>query len=69
MPGAAAPVSTLSQILELERRNIVEALEKSNGKIYGEDGAAEMLGMHPTTLSSKIAALKIAACQASPGLA
>jgi transcriptional regulator with GAF, ATPase, and Fis domain len=35
------------------------ALEKSNGKIYGSDGAAELLGMRPTTLSSKIATLKI----------
>ena len=35
------------------------ALEKNNGKIYGSDGAAELLGMRPTTLSSKIATLKI----------
>jgi Bacterial regulatory protein, Fis family. len=44
---------------EVERQQIVEALEKTNGKIYGSDGAAELLGMRPTTLSSKIAALKI----------
>jgi transcriptional regulator with GAF, ATPase, and Fis domain len=43
----------------LERQQIVSALEKTSGKIYGSDGAAELLGMRPTTLSSKIAALKI----------
>jgi len=45
--------------LTLERQQIVSALEKTNGKIYGSDGAAELLGMRPTALSSKIAALKI----------
>jgi transcriptional regulator with GAF, ATPase, and Fis domain len=54
-----APASTRKQLLELERRSIVEALQKSGGKIYGSNGAAELLGMRPTTLSSKIAALKI----------
>jgi len=37
----------------------VEALQKTGGKIYGADGAAELLGMRPTTLTSKIAALRI----------
>ena len=54
-----APVSTRRQLLELERRSIVEALQKSGGKIYGAHGAAELLGMRPTTLTSKIAALGI----------
>jgi transcriptional regulator with GAF, ATPase, and Fis domain len=54
-----APVSTRKQLLELERRSIVEALQKSGGKIYGANGAAELLGMRPTTLTSKIATLRI----------
>jgi transcriptional regulator with GAF, ATPase, and Fis domain len=54
-----ASVSPREQLLELERRNIIEALQKTRGKIYGPDGAAELLGMRPTTLSSKIAALGI----------
>jgi transcriptional regulator with GAF, ATPase, and Fis domain len=61
-PGASkhtAPVSTRKQLLELERRSIVEALQKSGGKIYGPNGAAELLGLRPTTLTSKIAALRI----------
>jgi transcriptional regulator with GAF, ATPase, and Fis domain len=58
-PAHTAGVSMRKQRLEFERRSIVEALEKSGGKIYGPDGAAELLGMRPTTLSSKIAALGI----------
>ncbi|QOY85895.1 sigma-54-dependent Fis family transcriptional regulator [Paludibaculum fermentans] len=59
---AAQPVGRLhtrGQLLELERSQIVEALERCKGKIYGSDGAAALLGLRPTTLSSKIAALKI----------
>src|ERR1700752_1496590 len=58
-PPHTAGVSMRKQRLEFERRRIVEALEKSCGKIYGPDGAAELLGMRPTTLSSRIAALGI----------
>jgi transcriptional regulator with GAF, ATPase, and Fis domain len=56
--GFPAPL-TRKQLLELERRSIEEALRKSGGKIYGPGGAAELLGMRPTTLSSKMAALGI----------
>src|SRR6185369_3660846 len=58
-PAHTAGVSMRKQRLESERRRIIEALEKSCGKIYGVDGAAALLGMRPTTLSSKIAALGI----------
>ncbi len=51
--------STRQQLLELERRDIEEALRKSKGRIYGAGGAAELLGLRPTTLTSKIAALGI----------
>jgi DNA-binding NtrC family response regulator len=56
---ASTSLQTRSQLLEWERVQIVQALEKSKGKIYGADGAAASLGIPPTTLSSKIAALKI----------
>ncbi len=58
-PKLAAASSTRAQILEFERARIMEALERSRGKIYGPGGAAEILGMRPTTLSSKIATLQI----------
>ena len=50
---------TQKQWLESQRANIKAALEKSRGKIYGKGGAAELLGLRPTTLSSRIAALGI----------
>ena len=52
-------VSTRAHLLELERASIVKTLERSRGKIYGPGGAAAILGMRPTTLTSKIAALQI----------
>jgi transcriptional regulator with GAF, ATPase, and Fis domain len=58
-PAHAVRASTRRQLLEMERRSITEALRKSGGKIYGIGGAAELLGMRPTTLASKIAALGI----------
>ena len=40
-----------------ERQNIRTALELANGRIYGPDGAAELLGVKPTTLISRLKAL------------
>ncbi len=37
-----------------QRQQILSALEQTNWKIYGPRGAAEMLGIKPTTLSSRI---------------
>lgn len=38
----------------LEKSNIESALQHCQGKIYGEGGAAELLGLKPTTLASKM---------------
>jgi transcriptional regulator with GAF, ATPase, and Fis domain len=42
-----------------ERANVMRALERSEGRIYGRDGAAELLRINPTTLASRLRALKI----------
>lgn len=42
-----------------ERQNILSALKRSNWKIYGAGGAAQLLGIKPTTLSSRIKKMKI----------
>jgi len=39
---------------DLEKQHIKQALRFSNGKIFGNDGAAEKLGINPKTLSWKI---------------
>jgi transcriptional regulator with GAF, ATPase, and Fis domain len=48
-----APAS-LQDLKQHERSFILEALSKTRGKIYGPDGAAALLGLKPTTLSSKV---------------
>jgi transcriptional regulator with GAF, ATPase, and Fis domain len=42
-----------------ERASIIAALEKADYKIYGKGGAAEFLGMKPTTLASRMKALGV----------
>ena len=42
-----------------ERESIVEALKQTQGKVFGVSGAAELLGMKPTTLVSRMKALGI----------
>ena len=39
---------------QLERKNLEQALIHSKGKVYGDGGAAELLGLKPTTLMSKL---------------
>src|SRR5262249_9122735 len=41
-------------LADLERRAILEALERCRGKIYGSTGAAAALGLKPTTLYGKM---------------
>jgi transcriptional regulator with GAF, ATPase, and Fis domain len=43
----------------LERANIQRALDACGGKISGEGGAAQRLGLAPSTLSSRMKALGI----------
>lgn len=47
------------QIENLERQNIVKALNRCDWRISGKNGAAKLLGIPPTTLSSRMKALKI----------
>ena len=44
---------------EIEKNNIVNALEATNWRISGKKGAANLLGINPSTLSSKVRTLKI----------
>jgi PAS domain S-box-containing protein len=55
--GAASPTAApfpLRAIKEHEKNVILDALSKTRGRIYGPDGAAALLGLKPTTLSSKV---------------
>jgi PAS domain S-box-containing protein len=52
-------VRTAKELEELERANLMAALEATGWRVAGETGAAQLLGMKPTTLSSRIKALGI----------
>ena len=45
---------------ERECDNILAALKQTRGKIYGAGGAAELLGIKPTTLAYRVKVLGIA---------
>lgn len=47
-------ILTEAEMRERERENIRRALERADGKIYGEGGAAELLGIPATTLASRV---------------
>jgi len=47
-------ILTEVELLQREKQNLVAALNKANWKVHGEGGAAELLGVKPTTLISRI---------------
>ena len=57
--GHAAPVD-FAPLDEMERRHIVAALECTASVIHGPKGAAQILGLHPNTLRSRMKKLGIA---------
>lgn len=60
IPKIAHTLSTdLISLNEMEREYIQKVLESTNGKISGSKGAAEILGLHPNTLRSRIEKLGI----------
>jgi transcriptional regulator with GAF, ATPase, and Fis domain len=59
-------ILTESELKRRERESIVAALAQANGKISGPRGAAELLGMKPTTLTSRIKALGLKSNPSEP---
>ena len=62
-PVAGAPESagvlTARDMARLERENLRRALEATGWKIAGDAGAARMLGLAPSTLASRVKALRL----------
>jgi PAS domain S-box-containing protein len=52
-------VYTMAELEELERQNFERALERCGGKVSGDTGAAQLLGMKPSTLASRLKALGV----------
>lgn len=58
-PNACSKLLTEAELRRLERDNLLGTLQAAQWKIRGPDGAAEMLGVRPTTLYSRIEKLGI----------
>lgn len=50
---------TYREFSEFERKNLIAALEEAQWKLSGKGGAADLLGLKPSTLASKLTALNI----------
>jgi len=50
----AQPILTEAELERQERDNVVAALERTNWKIKGSDGACELLGVKPSTLITRM---------------
>jgi formate hydrogenlyase transcriptional activator len=60
LPSTTRPLIPQSATLDqLQKRHILETLEKTKWRIRGKSGAAEILGMKPTTLESRMHKLGI----------
>jgi transcriptional regulator with GAF, ATPase, and Fis domain len=52
-------ILTDRELRDRERANLMKALQRTSGRIYGAGGAAELLGLNPTTLASRLRVFKI----------
>jgi PAS domain S-box-containing protein len=53
-PGQGEQVLTEKEMREFQRKNLVAALQETNWRVSGPAGAAELLGVKPTTLADRI---------------
>lgn len=58
-PEKSLPTSTGKSLEDLEREIIIQRLEDTKWRISGPKGAAESLGLHPSTLRARMAKLDI----------
>jgi len=58
-PAAETSILSMEELQNLERANMIRALERCSWKISGEQGAAALLGLKPSTLTSRMKALRI----------
>ena len=52
--SSAAEVLTEKDMREFQKRNTISALRQSNWRVSGQGGAADILGVKPTTLADRI---------------
>lgn len=51
---SATTVVSDAEMKQRDRENILAALDRTNWRVHGPGGAADLLGMRPTTLASRI---------------
>ncbi len=57
--GSAPAPSETATLAEVQRAHIERTLALTGGRIYGKGGAAERLGLKPSTLQSKMQKLRL----------
>lgn len=57
--SSSRPIMTYAEMKDLERENVLAALRATNYRVHGANGAAQLLGIKPTTLASRIKSLRI----------
>jgi transcriptional regulator with GAF, ATPase, and Fis domain len=55
----ANTVMTEKEMRELQKSNLVAVLNQTNWRVSGKGGAAELLGIRPTTLADRIKTFKL----------
>ncbi|QDV62899.1 sigma-54-dependent Fis family transcriptional regulator [Crateriforma conspicua] len=58
-PARTDALMTEEEIRRIERQNMIDVLEAHRWKISGDQGAAQFLGLHPATLSSRMRSMGI----------
>ena len=58
-PNGSPRILTADEMWRFERDNMAAALESANGRVHGPGGAAAVLGMKPSTLTSRMKAMGI----------
>jgi len=59
-PEGVVRLMTEAELLALERKNTLLALERAQWRVSGPNGAAKLLGVKPTTLADRMKKFKIA---------
>lgn len=57
--NATPDILSIDELKQIEIKNLQRAVQHCEGKIFGEDGAAKLLAINPTTLISKLKKLGI----------
>ncbi|WP_243689292.1 helix-turn-helix domain-containing protein [Geotalea toluenoxydans] len=60
--GTSTTIARAALLKEVEQLHILSIMEKTGWRIRGKSGAAELLGLKPTTLESRMKKLGIKRC-------